>query len=161
MYMCNHCQNTSDTPVNFCTVCGSRMVEQPQEVQPQQPVYQPESGQNQPVYGQPQYPAAQPAKPHLGKVITGMALGISGGSFGILGMLYTLIGMVEAGMAFGMAIAFSMFSAPLSIVGLVMSAKNIREGSTSGMCRVGKGLGLAGVILSGVMLFFGIMNLGM
>ncbi|MBQ7302796.1 MAG: hypothetical protein IJW89_04355, partial [Clostridia bacterium] len=37
MYICPNCKKTSETPTNFCSLCGTPMVEQPTpqtEVQP-------------------------------------------------------------------------------------------------------------------------------
>lgn len=160
MYICPNCNKTSETPLNFCSECGTPMVEQA----PAQPVYE------QPAYQQPAYQQPQPmyqytqtvsAEPSKGKVITGMALSIAGLSFAAIGLLYTLMFMAvepEAGFAFGFVLSF--FSLPLSIVGMVISNGCINAGSTSAMSRIGKKLGLVGLILSGVMLFFAFISLG-
>lgn len=166
MYICPNCNKTSETPLNFCSECGTPMVEQApaQPVQPVQPVYE------QPAYQQPAYQQPQPmyqytqtvsAEPSKGKVITGMALGIAGLSMAALGLLYTLIFMAaEPEVGFGFGFVFSLISAPLAIVGMVISNGCINAGSTSAMSRIGKKLGLVGVILSGVMLFFAFISLG-
>lgn len=132
---------------------------QPVYEQPAQPQYQ-QAAYQQPAYAQqPQYQYVQPvqvAAPSLGKVITGMALSIAGISFAGLGLLYTLMFLaVETEVAFAFSLVMSFFSFPLSIVGFILSKNNINQGSTSAMSRVGKILGLIGIILSGVMLFLG------
>lgn len=129
---------------------------------PEMPTYQP------PVYQVPTYQAVSYApqeekKPvHLAKKIVGMALSIGGLVFAVIGALYTLIfliGAEEMGIAsFVFSLVFSIFSAPLSIVGLVMSNNNIACGDTSTMSQVGKRIGIAAIIVTGVMLFFGIIG---
>ncbi len=129
--------------------------EQPQYQQPQ---YQ------QPAYTQqPQYQYVQPvqvAAPSLGKVITGMALSIAGLAFAGLGLLYTLMFLaVETEVAFAFSLVMSFFSFPLSLVGFILSKNNVNAGSTSAMSRIGKILGLIGIIASGVMLFLGFIGI--
>lgn len=165
MYICPNCNKTSDTPVNFCSECGTPMVEQaPAQPQYQQPAYE-QPAYQQPVYQQPQpmyqYTQTVTAEPSKGKVITGMALGIAGLSMAVLGLLYTLMFMaMEPEVGFGFGFVFSIISAPLSIVGMVISNGCINAGSTSAMSSIGKKLGLVGLILSGVMLFFAFISLG-
>ena len=158
MYVCPNCNYSTEEASNYCPVCGSQVV----EVQPQ-PVYQQPDPYAQQYQAYNQYyqqtPAPQVSK---GKIITGMILSISGLVFAGLGLLYTFIGLLttEIGVALGMAIGFGIFSVPLSIVGLVLSTGCIRAGAQSGMAKVGKILGLIGVIASGVMLLLGLMSLG-
>lgn len=123
----------------------------------QQPAYQQPAYQQQPQYQyvQQPIPVVQNA-PSLGKVITGMALSIAGIAMAALGLLYTLMFIaIEGEMAFAFSLVMGLFSFPLSIVGFIMSKGNVNAGSTSAMSRVGKTLGLIGIILSGVMLFLG------
>ena len=157
MYVCPNCNKTSETPINFCSTCGARMVEQIPVVEPvdqpdAKPLYESVCSQQLQCAQQPVY---APVKPNLGRVITGMALGIHGLAMSVLGLLYTFIYLgIGAGAGFFMGVFISGFSAPLSIIGLVMSAGCVNQGSQSGMCRAGKKTGLAGVIVTGVVLFF-------
>lgn len=161
MYICPNCKKTSETPVAFCSMCGSRMEEQVVQAAPAQPVYEAPAA---PVYTAPvaQAPvyAAPAAKPHKAKVIVGMALGIGGLSMAALGLLYTFIfAFIESELAFGYSIGFGIFSLPMAIVGMVMSRNNIEAGDTSAMSNVGKNLGLVGMILSFAMFFIGFVAL--
>lgn len=121
------------------------------------PAYQQPAYQQQPQYQYVQQPApvVQNA-PSLGKVITGMALSIAGIAFAGIGLLYTLMFLAfEGEAAFAISLVMSMFSLPLSLIGFILSKNNVNAGSTSAMSRIGKTLGLIGIILSGVMLFLG------
>ena len=170
MYICPNCKHSSETPVAFCSMCGSRMEEQTvQQATPAAPVYEAPAA---PVYVAPAAPVAPtytapataceaPAtKPHKAKVIVGMALGIAGLVLAAMGLLETLIfAFMEGELAFGYSIGFGIFSTPLAIVGMSMSRKNIEEGDDSAMSSVGKNLGLVGMILSFVMCFVGFVAL--
>lgn len=151
MFVCPNCNNKTELPSKFCSNCGSPMVEQApeyQEPQYQEPQYQ------QAQYQQPQYQYQQPASPvSKGKVIAGMAISIAGLAFSALGLMYTLAMMAEPFGAFVMGFVFSMFSLPLSLVGLCLSNGCYNEGDRSAMSSVGRKLGLVGTILSGVMIF--------
>lgn len=147
-----------EQPAYQQTAYAQPVYEQPAQPQYQQPQYQ------QPAYTQqPQYQYVQPvqvAAPSLGKVITGMVLSIAGIAFAGLGLLYTLMFLaVETEVAFAFSLVMSFFSFPLSIVGFILSKNNINQGSASAMSRVGKTLGLIGIILSGVMLFLGFIGI--
>jgi hypothetical protein len=95
-------------------------------------------------------------KPSLVKKIIGMALSIEGFVMAIITVLYSFIfimaaigtGEPEMGMV---ALVFTFIMAiiglPGSIIGLVFSNKARNAGDTSAMSRVGKGLGLAGIIV--------------
>ena len=145
MRICPYCKKTTNDDVNFCSSCGAQMV----EAYPHQPDYL-------------QRPVQSEKKtPSLGKVITGMALSIAGISFAAINLLYVMIFLIESGeMAFVFSLVMSMFSLPLSIVGLKLSANCIAEGSTSNMSSVGKKLGIIGIILTGSALFLGFVGLG-
>lgn len=194
MYICPKCQNTSETPVNFCAKCGTPMVEKAPEAEPAfaaQPVAAP--AEDAPAYAQAQTPAqpssdipayavqpqfepaapaftaAQPTsiscepekKVPLGKVIAGMALSIGGVVMASLAALVTLATLAEdAEIAFGMSIVYGgFFGFPLSLVGLILSKGAVNAGSKSSMAKVGKILGLVGVILSAVSLGLGFIGL--
>ena len=91
------------------------------------------------------------------KGIVGMVMGIFGMVFGIIGLICTMtfLGTWYSEEGFFLALYFSIFSLPLSIVGKVLASGSQDAGNTSGVCSAGKGMGLAGIILSAVMLFFG------
>ena len=91
--------------------------------------------------------------------IVGMSLSIAGLVFAVLGLLYTLLGLGETGLGFGVAIGFGMFSLPLGIVGKILAGKSADAGNTSTPCSVGARMGLASIIVSAVMFFFGFINL--
>lgn len=157
MYICTNCNYSTEQASNYCSVCGAQMVEvHPQPVQQTDLYAQQYQGYN-PYY--PQSPAVQVSK---AKIIVGMVMSIVGFVFAAMGILYTFAGLVsgEVGVALILAISFAVFSVPLSIVGLVLSARCINDGAQSGMSKVGKILGLIGVIASGVMLMLGLMSLG-
>lgn len=145
MKICNKCSKTFDDNSNFCQFCGGPL-------ETMQPVYQPQFTQNVQIMPQ--------QKPSLGLKITAMVLSITGFSFLVLGFVYTLIGLVEPGLAFGMAFAFALFFLPLSIVGFALSIKCRNAGDVSAFSRVGKILGLIGIILAICSLFIGLVSLG-
>ena len=68
MYVCPNCNKQSETPANFCPVCGTTMIiaPTPQTEAPEQPVYA-EPQYAQPQYGQPQYGQPQYAQPQYGQ----------------------------------------------------------------------------------------------
>ncbi len=154
MRICPNCNNTSQEAINFCPKCGTAMVEQAPPAPPVQPVYQ-EPVQPQYQYQQPVYTAAPPSK---AKSIVGMALSIAGIAMSSLASFYSLIFLIEEELE-GVAVSgilFFFFSFPLSLVGLILSKNYINAGGTNTFSRVGKILGIVGVILSSVMLFFGL-----
>ncbi len=169
MYTCPNCNHSSETPMNFCSKCGTKTVytesvQQPAYEAPVQPAYEAPA---QPVYEAPAQPAyeepvyvAPPVKSGApkGLVIAGMALSIAGMVLAAFGFLYTMIfwdSNIE-GLAFGYALGFFFFSFPCGLVGLILSSKAKNAGDTSAMSTVGKILGLVSVILSGVTLVLGI-----
>jgi hypothetical protein len=126
------------------------VLEQPAEVQT------PDTYQN-PVVFQNNVIVTQPIpKPSLVKKIIGMALSIEGFVMAIITVLYSFIfimaaigtGEPEMGMV---ALVFTFIMAiiglPGSIIGLVFSNKARNAGDTSAMSRIGKALGLAGIIV--------------
>lgn len=157
MSFCSICGNQLEDNARFCSKCGSPIAA-PTESTPAEPVY------STPVYA-PIYNAPAVIPEVTGKTkalgFVGMGLGIGGLVFAVLGILYTLIGMDFDGLGFGFSIVFSIFSMPLSVVGRILAGKSIDGGNTSGVCRAGTGLGLAGIIVSCVMLFLGFISLAM
>lgn len=169
MSFCPNCGNKIENAGKFCPNCGAPIapaveaapVETPVYTQPAAPLYtQPAA----PVYTQPVYTAPVVAEPVVEtgtkvKGFVGMGLAIGGLLFAVLGLFYTLIGMVEEGIGFVMAIVFSIFALPLSIIGRSLCGSSAAAGFTSGACSAGRKLGLAGMIVCFVMLFMGLLNL--
>lgn len=186
MAFCSHCGNSLDPATKFCSVCGTPVPSEPVvNAEPAQPVYTapepvqpvyvaPESVQpvytapQAPVYAVPQptnyyapvTPAPEPSTKDKVLGFVGMGLGIGGMVFAIMGLLYSLIFMEFDGMGFGYAIIMGMFSFPMSIIGRVFTNKSREAGNQSSACGVGAGMGLAGLIISCVMVFFGFISLG-
>lgn len=164
MYICPNCNKTSDTPMNFCSNCGSAMVQQEpaaEAVQATEPVVIPVVNPVPvtPVATAPVYTVTDTPAPSKGKMITGMILGISGVVMGSLGLLYTLMFLaVDGAMAFGFGLVFSMISAPLSLVGMILS-RGCAQQRPNGMTSAGKITGMIGTICSGVMLFLAFISL--
>lgn len=143
MYICPKCNHYSENPANFCPICGNQMVLK--EEQPLQPDY---------ITATPDY-TAPTQKPNLAQKIVGMALSIEGLVMAVFAALYALvfsftgavIGEVAVGAgALGSTFVWALFGLPGSIIGLIFSNKARELGDTSAMSRVGKSLGLAGVI---------------
>ncbi len=146
--------------------------------QPQQPTYEQPAVYAQqnyyeqpPVYAQPPYAAPITPPPSKAKSIVGMILSIAsvamGGTGLLLTALFTLAGMADQdvevmsvlGIVYGFM--FLVIALPLAIIGFVMSSKAIAQGSTLTISRVGKILGIVGLILSGVLLILAIANIGL
>ncbi len=145
MKICTNCRNvTNDDNMNFCPLCGAPLAAL-------QPAPQPEVNQ---FYAEENYP-----KPSLGLKIAAMVLSITGFSCLFLGFFYTLIGLTEEGVAFGMALTFSLFFLPLCIVGMVLSNKCQNAGDNSAFSRLGKIFGLIGIIIAAVSMFIGFVSL--
>lgn len=147
MNFCPTCNFTSNEPMNYCPKCGSKME---QYVPVPQPVYTQPS---------PVYTAAPPSK---AKSIVGMALSIAGLAMCSLSWLYSFIPLIEEDLesagAFGFVFFF--FSFPPALVGLILSKGFINDGGSNTFSRVGKILGILGVVLSSVTAFFGLIMLG-
>lgn len=144
MTFCSQCGNQLASGDKFCRSCGASVPEA--------------TVQNTPA------PVMVKAEPVVsGKIkalgFVGMGLGIGGVAMGSLGLLYSLIGLNLVGMGFVWAMIFGLFSVPLSIVGRILSNKSIEGGNTSGAASAGAKLGIAGLIVSAVMLFFGFISL--
>ncbi|MBO5892536.1 MAG: zinc ribbon domain-containing protein [Oscillospiraceae bacterium] len=160
MSFCSNCGNHLDENAKFCSKCGSPIAA-PAESTPAEPVY------SAPVYT-PTYntPAVIPEVTGKTKALgfIGMGLGIGGFVFAIIGIICVLSFMWDSffvEMAFFWSLYLSFFSMPMSIIGRILAGKSIEGGNTSGVCRAGTGLGLAGVIISCVMLFLGFISLTM
>ena len=149
MSFCINCGNQLAENDKFCNACGAKVSEANTYMQESlQPAY---------VEAKPAEVVVSAKDKALGFV--GMGLSIGGLFMACFGILYTLIGMIETGLGFGMSIAFSLFALPLSIVGRNLCNRSVKRGNTAKPCSIGRGLGLAGIIVTGVMLLLGIINL--
>ena len=163
MSYCSKCGFPIEPSDQFCRGCGTPVAAEAPAAPVdysynQQPDYsynqQPDYSYNQPAYSYNQQP--QPSGGSKASGFIGMGLAITGFVLALFGFIYTIISLeVDEAMAFGMSIGFGIFSLPLSIVGMKLSSNSRASGNTSAVCGVGKGLGLAGLILSCVMLFIG------
>ena len=176
MYICPNCQNASETPINFCSKCGTPMVEKapepaaaytapapemPAPEVPAPPVYTaPAPTAQAPVYTAPQ-PVSIAYEPEkkapLGKAIAGMIMSIEGLPVAIISLLATIAEMdIDGSVAFGMAIIYGgFFGFPLSLVGLILSKGYANAGGKSGMAKAGKILGIIGIVFSAISLVLG------
>lgn len=160
MYICPKCNHTSENPANFCPICGNQVLLK--EEQHLTPDY---------ITAQPDYMAPTP-KPSLATKIVGMALSIEGFVMAMFSTLYVLIFLIGGAAsgeiafgagAFGSTFVWALLGLPSSIIGLIFSNKALAFGDTSVMSRVGRALGLAGVITFGacfVISFFAIISIG-
>ena len=129
--------------------------------------YNPAPQTNYNPYGAPNttYPTYQQPTQELAtgdrvKGIVGMALGIASLALSVLGLIVTLVSMDSYyAEAFGAAIGYSIISLPCGIVGRIFSTKSAEAGNTSAMCSIGSKMGLAGIIVSAVMVFLGFISL--
>ncbi len=165
MSFCSNCGKSLTETDKFCKYCGTAApataepvtpvapAPQPTPVTPVTPVAQPAptAVQTAPVYT---VPSCSKKAKALGFV--GMGLGIGGLVFAVLGILYTFIGLaVDEILGFTYAFVFGIFSMPLSIVGKILSGNSQDAGNCSAPPSVGSKLGLAGIIVTAVMLFIG------
>lgn len=152
MPFCPKCGNPIVPTNRFCGNCGAAVVEISEPVVPAEPVIAVPAVQTYTV------PAPSAKSKVLGFI--GMGLAIGGLVFALLGLLYTSLGIIAVeGMGFAMSVAFGLFSLPLSIVGGVLCNRSTEMGNRSAACSVGSIMRVAGIIVSAVMLFFGIVSL--
>jgi hypothetical protein len=137
---------------------------------PAQPTYQePQPQYQQPVY-QPTYIQPQPKMPPKAMKFIGMGLSIEGLFTACVGAFYSFIfsavggGFGDgtfAGLGFIYALIFAMFSLPGSIIGMIFSKKFRNAGDTSAPTKIGKALGLAGIIVCAASIASSIFMMGM
>lgn len=152
MSFCSNCGNPLDTTSKFCSNCGAPIAQAPVA---QAPVAAPVIVESAP------YIREVPVKAKVTGFI-GMGLSIGGLIMAIIGLLYTFMFIsIEPEAGFVFSIVFSLFSLPLSIVGRVLCKNSAAMGNRSSACSAGSKLGVAGIIVSGVMLFFGLISLSM
>ncbi len=89
----------------------------------------------------------------------GMGLGIGSLVFAVIGLIYTLATLGYYATGFVVSLYFGLFSMPLSIVGKILCNKSQEAGNTSGACSAGGKLATAGMVVTIVMLAFGIISL--
>lgn len=162
MAYCSNCGSQMEASAKFCSSCGTPVPapapEAPVNTAPAEPVYTAPAEQTYIVPAVPVKQAVSVKTKILGFI--GMGLAIGGLFFAIIGMLYTLIGMYENGLAFGMSVAFGgLMALPMSIVGRILCNQSVQAGNTARVCSIGSKLGVAAIIVSGVMLFLGVINL--
>lgn len=170
MAFCSKCGNQIEDTARFCNVCGAPVA----TAAPQNSGYSAPnqySNPNQYQYSSPnQYSTYAPTPTYAqsevsagakAKGFVGMGLAIGGLVFAILGLLYTFVGLAEeiGEVALGMAIGFGIFSMPLALVGRYLCNKSEEEGNFSGAVSAGMKLGIAGIIVSAVMFFFGFIGM--
>ena len=190
MRTCPKCQSVVEDTMIFCPHCGMELptepapvaepavvvepqpqYQQPQYQQPQyqQPQYQQPQYQQpqyqQPQYQQPQYQYEAPKAPSKALKFVGMGLSIEGFSTAVLFGLYSFIfSMIEetakTGMGFGYAFFSLLLALPSCIIGMIFSNKCRNAGDESAITKVGKSLGLAGIIVSAVTFFIAFLALG-
>lgn len=175
MFTCPNCNKTYDIPMNFCIVCGTPMAAAaatpPPTAEPtvqtqyaEQQYAPPQPVQVQPQYVRPQYANVTPEKPVIPtsakvKSIVGMALAIEGLASIAVGLLYTAIFLLASGyFSFMYGLMFCLVCTPFSLVGLILSNNAINSGSTWKMAKIGKILGIVGLILCGVTFFVAIVG---
>lgn len=155
MAFCSNCGNQLDTSAKFCGNCGAPVAV------PAEPVASETFVPVAPAEPERVY-MAEPVISVKTKVFgfVGMGLGIGGLFFAIIGVLYTLMGcFAEIGVGFGFSLGIGAFSWPLCIVGKIFCARSQESGNTSNVCSIGSKLSIAGMIVSGVMMFFGLIDL--
>ncbi len=181
MYQCTKCKHTVEYTTNYCPLCGAETVQveyvvvsaptEPRQAPEPQVVCQPQPEpipveQPQVIYQQPQQPTPAPQsyyyaptpepakKPHLAKKIVGMALSIEGFAAAIVCCIYTfLLEAMEPGAGAFMAVFVTIPCLPISIIGLALSNSCRKGGDTSALSRVGKVLGIIGIVLFAVSFF--------
>ena len=174
MYTCPNCNKSYDIPMNFCVVCGAPMSAQEPGSTASKPNAQATYAESQsttsqyvqaqPQYTQPQYVEATPVTPVIPtsakvKSIVGMALAIEGLASIAVGLFYTAIFLLASGyFTFMYGLMFCLVCTPFSLVGLILSNNAINSGSTWKMAKIGKILGIVGLILCGVTFFVAIVG---
>lgn len=178
MYVCQNCNFESEKQINFCPQCGSEVIKEtvpvaeavvskaaaPAETAPVANVHTAPVQPTPEIYTEP--PVVK--KPNLAKKIVGMALSIEGFAGSIVAALYGFIGLLAdaiimgsaqapAGVGFLMIFYFAIFTLPFSIVGLVFSNEARSLGDTSAFSRVGRALGIAGIIIIAAAMALGFM----
>lgn len=162
MSFCSKCGNPLEENSKFCAKCGTPV----QDAAPAAPAY---TAPAAPVYTAPAAPtytapvAAEPVVSPKAKVLgfVGMGVSIFGLFMAAIGLLYTFVGMAteETGMGFAFSFAFALFSLPCAIVGRMLCNNSIGMGNNATPCTVGSKLGIAGIIVTAAMLFFGFITL--
>ena len=141
MYVCKNCGQTHPSPVSFCNRCGSNAIENRAEGAPSYPTYGTTPTY---AYGTPTPSEGSKAPAIIGMVFGFLALIISFIMIGAASeisdsMSYPFYGSYyDADEIMSMLFAFSIFTLPFSIIGLVMSCK----------AKALRGMGIAGRIIN-------------
>ncbi len=104
------------------------------------------------------YQPVNEPKVSVGRKIAGMVLSIIGAAFAFFTFIGTLDSMGYED-AFDGAFILTLLFGALPIIGLVLSNKCRNDGDTSPISKVGKILGIVGLALFGLSLFFGFVSL--
>ena len=150
MNKCTNCNYTTENSVNFCPMCGGRMVAQETAYQPAPPQHiVPLAYESRTV---------STNKPNKAKMIVGMALAIDSFATAII-MFFYVIALADLFPELGLtyAFVFALINLPIGIVGLVLSKDTTDGYNTPIFCRLGKIFGLIAVILTGVTLFLALL----
>ena len=154
MSFCSNCGNPVQPDSKFCANCGAVVSEvNMAPVAPAAPVV---------VEPAPQVVCGEPVCPTNARVLgfVGMGLSIGGVVMAAIFLLYTIVFMgIDGETAFGASLIYGMISMPLSIVGGVLSDKGRNMGNRSAVCSVSSKLRIAGIIVTAVMLFVGLIGL--
>ena len=170
MAICSKCGSPVADGLRYCGICANPMVQAPA------PVYTPEG---------PRVPGGVKAQAGVGMglsiyglymALTGFILMLYFSVIGLIGFLSSFSDVSALVVTFAMglyglifAAAFSSYSLPMGIVGMILGKGSRKRGNPSKMCSVASGLGLCTVIISVVMVllavamfilgFFGIMTM--
>lgn len=140
MYICPKCNSISDTPIYYCLNCGTKMVSAESHQQYQQHF--------------------EPKRPNnFGKKIPGIICGIIGFVLAIVGAFNSLLlSMMSQEVAITFVTFFAIDSLALSIVGLVLCRKCVKEGDTTSPARTVAGMSLAGIIITAFVLLIALIS---
>lgn len=176
MAYCSSCGNFMDPAAKFCSVCGAQAAAPAAPAEPvAPPVVEPVAppvvepvveAPAAPTYYAPAEPARTiPVMPVIsGKTKTfgfvGMGLGIGSLALAVLGIICVIAGMtIGSALGFGYSIGYGLFSWPCAILGMKFSNQSYEAGNTSNVCSIGRKMAIAGMIVSGVMMFLGFIDL--
>jgi len=175
MSYCSQCGNAIDNGAKFCSHCGAAVAAAAAPVYNEVPEVNTLPVEPAPVVAAPVATApvatapvatapavaAEPVVSAGTKVLgfVGMGLSIFALAFASICVLIVLGLVEETGAGFAFSLVYSMLTVPPAIIGRILCGKSMAAGNTSAVCSVGSKLSLAAIIVSGVMLFLGFVNL--